>query len=159
MAENISFSDVEQWLHDLPEQVITDVEQISDRQAEFNFVVQEGSGLSVNTVYPEKGGPLLVGTNMTLGGDALEAVHDQRDRFFTEIGSVLTNTPGVYGYTDENENHVPDEEFDTVVLRHWIYPDGLTQHELNTSVIDMLNAVTYVRDSASRLASEPDLLR
>lgn len=159
MTDTIAYSDIERWLNELPEMVVADVEQISDRTAEFNFLVREGSGMSVNVIYPEKGAPLVVGTNCTLGGDSLEAVHDQRERFFAEIGSVLTNAPGVYGYTDEEENNVPDEEFTTVVLRHWIYPDGLTQHELATSVIEMLNAATYVRDSANRLANEPDLLR
>jgi len=157
MPNGISFSDVETWLEELPELVFHEVEQVADPEAQFNFVVKS-SGLTINIVQPENGGPLMIGTNLTLDGPMLDAVHQQRERFFAEIGSVLTNAPGIYSYADADGNDVPSEEFTTVVLRHWIYPNQLSQGKLTTDIIDILNAATYVRDTAGRIEDNPGLL-
>lgn len=154
MGDNISFSDVEGWLQQLPAEVITNVEQIPDNSAQFNFIVETGS-LNVNVALPERDGPLLIGTQATLGGDLIDAVHEQRTRFFAEIEAVLTNAPGIYAFTDENGDSVSNEEFTTVTLRYWVYPDGATQHSVVNGILDILSAVSYVRDTANRMAEQP----
>lgn len=159
MTHEVEPSDIERWLADLPDMVVTNVERITDQHARFNFVVEEGAGLHLNVAQREAGGPVIVGTNCVLTGQALSAVREQRSRFFAEVGAVLTNAPGIYAYTDADGNAVPEDEFEAVTLRQWIYLDGLTQHELATAIIDLLNAAAYIRDTANRLAAEPDLLR
>jgi hypothetical protein len=158
MAERITESDVREWLADLPEMVSGGTQCQPEPHAQFKFVV-DASGFPITVYRVEPDGPLVIAVNLTLGGNVLEAVHDQRDRFFAEVGSVLTNSPGIYAYTDDQENNVPDEEFSTVVIRHWIYPDSLGQHRVTTDIIDIVNAATYVRDTAERLKTQPDLLR
>lgn len=147
MANAVSFSDVEAWLDALPEMVFRDVEQVPDSNATFNFRVKEASGLVVHVFQPSSKEQVVVAMNLTFDGDELRAVHENRDQFMSKISSVLANSPGVYGYTDENGNQVPDDEFNTVALRHWIYPDGLTEQKLNETVIDMISAAAFVRDA------------
>lgn len=159
MAGEISAETMETWLEDLPAEVFDRVGRVDDPTGTFNFVVEEGSGVVVNVAHPGEGEPILIGTDVTFRGEPLDAVHAQRERFFTEVGSVLTNAPGIYAYTDEDGNRVPNEDFTTVSLRHWIYPAGISQHEVLTGLIDIFNAAAYVRDCAARLRDQPDLFR
>ncbi len=159
MGGEISDETMEAWLEDLPGEVFDRIGRVDDPQGTFNFVIEEGSGVVVNVAHRGAGEPILIGTDVTFRGEALEAVHEQRERFFAEVGSVLTNAPGIYAYTDEEGNRVPNDEFTTVSLRHWIYPDGIGQHAVLSGLIDIFNAAAYVRDSAGRLRKQPDLFR
>ncbi|MFB6126998.1 MAG: hypothetical protein ABEJ79_06880 [Halolamina sp.] len=153
MADKVSYTDVEQWLGELPVDVFREVEKITDRDAQFNFIVRT-SNLEVSVIQRRNGGPLMIATNMTLGGEALEAVHERRTAFFGDVGDVLATAPGLYAYTDESGDPVPNEEFSTVSVKTWIYPDGLSQDRLTSDIIEVVSAITYVQDAARRFVEE-----
>lgn len=151
-----TFTEVENWLKRLPAMVVADVEQVPDRNAQFNFLVRDGSDRSVNVIAQQKDGPLLVGANATLDDETLDAVRRHGDQFHLELSAVLTNTPGIYSYTDTAGQSVSFDEFDTISLRHWIYPDGLSEHELNTTVIDTFQTLAFIESCAQRLPSRQE---
>ena len=159
MSDNgIAEGRIEEWLEGLPTSLVDRVSHVDAEAEHRNYKVTSG-GLSVNVIQTRPRDPIKVGTNVTFGEQLLAAIHDQRDRFVAEISSVLTNSSGIHVFT-ENGNKPDDEaDFDGITLRYWIYPDGATQHELNNAVMDQLMQAQYIRDTAKRIAREPDILR
>lgn len=157
MPEDIAYSEVERWLEELPETFVRNVETVPDGSVDFNFLV-ETPRLSVHVKREQREGPLVIAADLALEDDALEAVREHHAQFVKEVDAVLTNAPGITSYTDERGNPAPDDEFTTVSLRHWIYPDGATQHEVSNAVIDVITAASYVRDTANRIVDEPSRL-
>lgn len=156
MTGGIGFSEVEEWLNDLPEMVVRDVEQRPTRTAQFHFVVHTDQ-LSVNVRKRDREGPLVVAANVTFSPEMVESIRDQRHRFFGEVESVLTNAPGIYAFTDGSGNSVPADRFTTVAIRHWVYPEGASKHAVLNDVIDVLSASSYVKDTAARLEKTPQI--
>ena len=158
VSRHANYTDVENWLGRLPGLVIASIEQVPDSDAEYNFLVRDEAGRSVNVIRTEDDGPLLIGANLTFDDQVLAAVQRNADRFHVAVGSVLTNTPGAHSYTNEHGQSVPEDDFTTISLRHWIYPDGLTEHELNSTIIEFLQTMAYIQGTASRLVEDPELL-
>ena len=158
MSQHANYSDVENWLGRLPGLVISSVEQVPDANVEYNFLVQDEAGRSVNVIRTMDDGPILIGANLTFDDQVLDAIERNPDRFHVAVGNVLANTPGAHSFTDEHGQSVPEDEFTTLSLRHWIYPDGLSEHELNSAIIDFLQTMAYIQGTASRLVEDPELL-
>lgn len=158
MSQHANYSDVENWLSHLPGLVIASVEQVPDADADYNFLVRDEAGRSINVIRSHSDGPLLIGANLTFDQQVLDAIQRNPDRFHVTVGSVLTSTPGAHSYTDEHGQSVPEDEFTTISLRHWIYPDGLSEHALNTAIIEFLETMAYIQGTASRLVEDPELL-
>lgn len=158
MNQHATYSDVENWLQRLPGLVISGVEQVPDANVEFNFLVRDEGGRSVNVIRTTEDGPILIGANLTFDDQVLDAIERNPDRFHVAVGNVLASTPGAHTYTDEHGQSVPEDEFTTLSLRHWIYPDGLSEHELNSTIIEILQTMAYIQGTASRLVEDPELL-
>lgn len=155
MPSSIEYSDVEEWLDD-ELQIINSVERVQDRNTRFNVKVHHQE-LALHVFKSERGRPLELATRITLRDEMLATIRGpRRQQFMTEVESVLTTTPGVHAFTDESGQSVPTDEFTTVTLRHWIYPDGASQHTLMTAVIDMLTSLAYIRDTANRIHDDAE---
>ncbi|MDY7081149.1 MAG: hypothetical protein SXQ77_01775 [Halobacteria archaeon] len=69
--------------------------------------------------------------------------------FLSQIAAVLTNSPGLYRFTDGQGNDVDFGDLRAVRVEHRIYPDGFTQHNLMNSIFDVVQALYYVRTMTS----------
>lgn len=86
-----------------------EVEEVTDRDARFDFIVRTTSP-EVSVIQRRDGGPAMIATNVPLGGEAMDAVHERRTEFFGDVGDVSATAPGLRAYTDESGDPVPDED-------------------------------------------------
>lgn len=152
MATAIVDSDVEAWL-DEEHPVIDTVEQIHGTEAEYHFAVRTDN-LLINVVKRDAQGPLILGAEASLMEDHISAVREAQDEIFPKIESVLTTGPGVYAFTDGDGNPVDIDEVRAVMVRHWIYPDGASQHAIMTAIVDIVSSLLFVQGSINHLLSD-----
>jgi hypothetical protein len=75
-----------------------------------------------------------------------------RRRLKTEIEAVLTNAPGAFDYFDDNGESCNFEEMRGVRFEYRLYPDGLSQHELNNGLLSIDQALHYVEKRVKQMA-------
>jgi hypothetical protein len=75
-----------------------------------------------------------------------------RRRLKTEIEAVLTNAPGAFDYFDDDGNSCNFEEMRGVRFEYRLYPDGLSQHELNNGLLSIDQALHYVEKRVDQMA-------
>jgi len=153
MATDVGFQEIQDFI-DENNPVIDHYEQVPAKEAEYHFVVHHAN-LSVNVVKGERGGPILILSRMGLAEDALDVLHDSRQlQFRGEMAAVLANAPGTHSFTDTEGNSVSMDEFTTVEIRSWVYPDGANQHTIMNAIIDTLSSLTYIQDTQNRIIDE-----
>ena len=154
MSTNIA----QQRVHDLIDdqcQAIKQYQQVQDPAAEYNFAIESSGGIVIHVIKNRPAGPLEILGRVFLPNDVLQVVRGSRQlQFMGEIGAVLVNAPGVHRYIDQNENTVSIDQFEGVELRHWIYPDGVSQHGLMTAIVDFVTALSYIPNTAHRIHQE-----
>lgn len=132
----------------LDHQMVEGVEEIDEPGTEFNVGMTVG-GMGVHLVQDQPSGPLLVVGAMALDGEHLETFRElsdsQRMNFLSQIGAVLTNSPGLYRFTDGAGNDVPYDQLEAVRIEHRIYPDAFGQDRMMNGVFDVVQALYYVK--------------
>lgn len=76
-----------------------------------------------------------------------------RNNLKTEIEAVLTNAPGAYDYFDDKGESCSFEQMRGVRFEYRLYPDGLSQHELNNGLLSIEQALTYVENRVEQMAT------
>lgn len=132
----------------LDTRMVEDVEEIDEPGTVFNVGMTVG-GMGIHLVQDHGGGPLIVVGAMALDGEHLETFQrlsdSQRMNFLSQIGAVLTNSPGLYRFTDGAGNDVPYDDLEAVRIEHRIYPDGFSQDRMMNGVFDVVQALYYVK--------------
>lgn len=135
-------------LDNLDGAMVEDVEEIEEPGTVFNVAATIG-GMGIHIVREREDGPLLVVGAMALDGEHLEIFRElsdaQRMNFLSQIGAVLTNSPGLYRFTDGGGNDVPYDDLEAVRIEHRIYPDGFGEHTLMNGLFDVVQALYYVK--------------
>ncbi|WP_147441183.1 hypothetical protein [Halorubrum sp. Atlit-26R] len=75
-----------------------------------------------------------------------------RERLKTEIEAVLTNAPGGFDYFDDEGESCGFEDMRGVRFEYRLYPDGLSQHELNNGLLSIEQAIEYVDNRVEQMA-------
>lgn len=154
MADQIEAATIDAWL-DETHPVVDEVTEQTDGDADLHFVVRNQS-IGINVIRREEGGPLVIGAEATLGQFQLAAVAEGGEPYVPQIESILASAPGIYAFTDGTGRPVPDEDATAVMIRHWIYPDGATQHAVMTAVVDIVSALLSVQGTMERLSDGLD---
>ena len=138
----------EKVLEHLDSQVVDVIETVSDEEIEFNISLNVG-GMGAHVIREKEDGPLIVVGVIRLEGEHLDLFMDlsenQRMNYLSQIGAVLTNSPGLYRFTDGEGNDVDYDMLQAVRVEDRIYPDGFSQDRLMNSVYDLIQALYYVK--------------
>lgn len=142
---------VERWLDEDLLDEVSEIEVDKDEDVDYKFGVMF-AGLGLNIIKRKSGSessPLLIASKMELSREHLDTFSRlsgvQRNDIISQIGAVLTNSPGIYRFTDGMGNDVDFESLRAIRIEHRIYPDSLSQDRLMNSIIDVVNALVYVR--------------
>ena len=150
MVERVTVEQVRVWLDD---KVVSDVQEVSEPEAEFNLRI-EISRLPLHVIKEEPSGPLRIVGESGFDTDRVVAlIEDERKReeLLTRIGPMLAATPGFYTFFDENGDRCEFGDVRNIHLEHRIYPDGLTRHRLMRGVIDVAKAMRYIQNTVTVL--------
>ncbi|MFB6282523.1 MAG: DUF2299 family protein [Halobacteria archaeon] len=132
----------------LDDQVVDVIETVSEQGIEFNVSLNVG-GMGAHIIRERDDGPLIVVGVIRLEGEHLELFMDlsenQRMNYLSQIGAVLTNSPGLYRFTDGEGNDVDYGRLEAVRVEDRIYPDGFSQDRLMNSVYDLIQSLYYVK--------------
>ncbi|SIR15093.1 hypothetical protein SAMN05421858_1611 [Haladaptatus litoreus] len=146
MGEHISSEQVEEWLD---EDVVQDVQRVSDDETEFNFQLRLAR-LPLHIIKEETWGPLrLVSKNAFDTDRTMELKQDDRSRqeLLARIGPVLAATPGFYTFLDEEGISCDFAEAHSIQLEHRIYPDGASQQATMEGLMNLATAVRYLQNT------------
>ncbi|WP_227354260.1 hypothetical protein [Haladaptatus salinisoli] len=156
MGEHISSEQVEAWLD---ENVVQDVQRVSDDETEFNVQLRLAQ-LPLHIIKEETWGPLrLVSKNAFDTDRTMLLKEDDRDRqeLLTRIGPVLAATPGFYTFLDEESVSCDFAEAHSIQLEHRIYPDGASQQAVMEGLMSLATAMRYLQNTvASMLQSRAE---
>jgi len=144
----IGYSQVQEWID---EDVFDEVEQISESSSDFNFRLGlPESGLNVHVVrYPGQECVEIV-SQMPIPPEIMANLLEldyERNDLRIHLEHVLTSVPGHYEYLDQDENPVGFQDARIIRVRHRIYPDGGNKQVFMDSIMDMLNAMHFIRDA------------
>ncbi|WP_458204623.1 hypothetical protein [Haladaptatus sp. NG-SE-30] len=145
MGEHISSEQVEAWLD---ENVVQDVQHVSDDETEFNIQLQLAR-LPLHIIKEETWGPLrLVSKNAFDTNRTRMLVEDDQDRkeLLSRIGPVLAATPGFYTFLDEESTACDFAEAQSIQLEHRIYPDGASQQAVMEGLMNLATAMRYLQN-------------
>ncbi|MDY6780002.1 MAG: DUF2299 family protein, partial [Halobacteria archaeon] len=121
--------------------IVEEVEVVPEPDTLFNISMNVG-GMGVHVVREDDDAPVLTVGVMVIDDQLLDTFRDlsesQRMNFLSQIGAVLTNSPGLYRFTDTEGNDVPYNELEAVRVEHRLYPDGFSQNALMNSVFDVV---------------------
>lgn len=153
MSHTVTADEIRRWIDD---ELVDDVERVSDEMAEFNFVI-EMSNILVHVVRRQPDGPVIVGQQLEYGDDIRSRIRDltaaDRNDLVARIREVLTNSPVIYGFHDEHGANVRFEDVHRVLVEYRLYPDGLTRHALMSGLVDVWKVVHYLDDVPTLLGS------
>lgn len=150
-------SQIRDWLDpDVVEQI-----QSVDDGNRFNLNVKI-SGLNVNIMKPRENGPTIIISQITPGAATLANLVDRktdREHLQTLLGSVLTNSPGVYNFLDSEGASCDFEDLRTIRIQYHIYPDELPQHSLMNGLMDITSALVFIQNSIAQYSDNLDSQR
>ena len=155
MVERITAEQVRAWLD---EQVVSDVQESSEGDAEYNLQI-ELSLLPLHIIKEEPTGPLrIVGRTAFDTERTATLVNDpeKRQDLLTRIGPVLASTPGFYTFLDEEGNRCEFDNVYTIQLEHRIYPEGVSRQSLMNGVLAVATAMRYIQNMMAALLKHPD---
>lgn len=139
--------------------IVQQIEEVSDPGEEFNYLVQL-SGMNFHVGKAAESGSLSIASTIEFDPETLAllmAEQDTRRTLLTHFENVLTTAPGWYTFVDADGGMgCTFREMRSIRLEYRIYPDGATQHELMTGLIDMANALVFLRDMITEMAANAD---
>lgn len=150
MVERITVDQVRAWLD---ERVISDVQEDSEGEAEYNLQV-ELSLLPLHVIKEEPTGPLrIVGRTAFDTERTATLVRDpgKRRDLLTRIGPVLAATPGFYTFLDEEGRRCEFDSVHTIQLEHRIYPEGVSRQSLMDGILAVATAMRYIQNMMAAL--------
>lgn len=137
--------------------VVEKVQSLDDGNVfNLNIVV---SGLNINIMQHQPEGPVVVISQITPGADTLANLIDRdadRKHLQNLVGSVFTNTPGVYNFLDMDGNPCGFDEMHTLQIQYRIYQDALSEHTLMNGVMDIASALVFFRNSVVQFGDNLD---
>jgi hypothetical protein len=151
MARGFEYTEIGTWLSDLPDGLVASVGQASEPDAAFAFVVR-ADPVDVTVAAPDAEGPLVIRSTLTFSAEVRAAIQRDPDRFLTEARPVLASTPGIHRLTDGEGSDVDAESLSAVRLRHYVYPDAASKHEVLTGVLDLMSATRHLQRTGKRMA-------
>jgi hypothetical protein len=155
MVERITVDQVRAWLD---ERVISDVQEDSEGEAEYNLQV-ELSLLPLHVIKEEPTGPLrIVGRTAFDTERTATLVRDPQKRrdLLTRIGPVLAATPGFYTFLDEEGRRCEFDSVHTIQLEHRIYPEGVSRQSLMDGILAVATAMRYIQNMMAALLIPPE---
>jgi hypothetical protein len=155
MVERITVDQVRAWLD---ERVISDVQEDSEGEAEYNLQV-ELSLLPLHVIKEEPTGPLrIVGRTAFDTERTATLVRDPQKRrdLLTRIGPVLAATPGFYTFLDEEGRRCEFDSVHTIQLEHRIYPEGVSRQSLMDGILSVATAMRYIQNMMAALLIPPE---
>lgn len=151
MAVHLNRERVEEWID---EDIVEYVEEISDEGSLFNYLVQM-SGLNFHIGQTTPDGPLSIASTVQFDPQTLELLIErdtERKDLLTQFENALTAAPGWYTFIGGDGNPGCNfQQMQSIRLEYRIYPDGASQHALMNGLIDMANAVVFLRDTVETL--------
>lgn len=150
MVERITVDQVRAWLD---ERVISDVQEDTEGEAEYNLQV-ELSLLPLHVIKEEPTGPLrIVGRTAFDTERTATLVRDPEKRrdLLTRIGPVLAATPGFYTFLDEEGRRCEFDSVHTIQLEHRIYPEGVSRQSLMDGILAVATAMRYIQNMMAAL--------
>jgi hypothetical protein len=146
MTPELDRGTVYDWIDENLVYSVEEVEASEDDQ--FRFRV-EANGWEVVVYKTSEDGPIQVGTTI-VPPPVIKALLIKRDWERRDVqmrlDHLLTNSPGVFHYQDDNGEPTDDlREMNAIILMKPIYPDGASQHELMSTIYDMASQVNYIR--------------
>ena len=154
MVERITAEQVRAWLD---EQVVSDVQENSDEETEYNLQI-ELSLLPLHIIKEEPTGPLrIVGRTAFDTQRTATLIRDPEKRrdLLTRIGPVLAATPGFYTFLDEEGNRCEFDDVYTIQIEHRIYPEGVSRQSLMNGVLAVATAMRYIQNMMAALLPRP----
>jgi hypothetical protein len=155
MVERITAEQVRAWLD---EQVVSDVQEDTEGEAEYNLQI-ELSLLPLHVIKEEPTGPLrIVGRTAFDTDRTATLVEDPVSRrdLLTRIGPVLAATPGFYTFLDEEGERCEFDSVHTIQLEHRIYPEGVSRQSLMEGVLAVATAMRYIQNMMAVLLIQPE---
>ncbi|UHQ96279.1 DUF2299 family protein [Natrinema halophilum] len=153
MTEHTDAESIRNWIDD---DLVENVDQISDDAAEFNFTVKI-SNLLIHVIRREPNGPVLIGQQIEYGESIQASINQlsdtQRNKLIARIRETLTAVPVIYGFHDEHDNNVRFGDMHRIFLEHRIYPGEMSQHALMNGLIAVWKTMRYLDDITTLIDS------
>lgn len=151
MSASIPYGDIRAWIDD---SLVETVEQVPDSNADYNFQV-ELSGMPIHVASPLDSDGLLIAGQAIPAGEVKETFTElsqqDLDRLQARLEETLNNSRGIYRYQTEGGQDCEFKDLHHVRIEHRIYPDGATQHELMTSILDVIKSLNFIQNSIATL--------
>lgn len=137
-------------IHDwIDSELVESIDVHPDASAAFNYTV-DMSNLVIHVLRRQPGGPVLIGQEIVYDEEIQRRVGDLdpavRNELVARVRETLTEVPVIYGFRNEEGQNVVFGDMSRIFLEYRIYPDGLSQHELNRGLVDVWKAMRYLDD-------------
>lgn len=150
MVGPISEEQVETWLD---ENVVSDVQHVSEEGTEFNFQLQLAR-LPLHVIKEDTLGPVRLVSNTAFDTERTRALMEnetERNELLARVGPVLASTPGFYTFLDAEGNSCEFRDAHSIQLEHRIYPDGASRQAVMDGLMSLATAMRYLQNSVAVL--------
>ena len=153
MTREIRYEQVRDYI-DENHPLVTSVEEKSDEQTHFHFVVWQ-KNLNVNVLKHREESAIHLLSRLVFQDEQRAVIGGAaQNEFFSLVSAVLTNAPGYYLFQDADGNVARSRSITAIQVEQLLYPDALTQQKLMEDTVGIFNSLTYIRDTARRLQSQ-----
>ncbi|NHN48070.1 hypothetical protein G9464_10725 [Halostella sp. JP-L12] len=156
MTQDIDKQTVRNWIDD---DLVQRIEDVTDGDEAYNYLVQV-SGMNFHIGRVRGTGPISVASTIEFDPETVALLMEREEKrrdLLTRFERVLTIAPGWYTFLDGAGNPGCNfTEMRSIRLEYRIYPDGASQHALMNGLIDMANALVFLRDVMTSLAEAAD---